>query len=46
MRFAKRTTPALAAWVTPEFTTGVHACFDALGQLQGAHEVVLTCAFP
>jgi pimeloyl-ACP methyl ester carboxylesterase len=46
MRFAKRTTPALVEWVTPEFEPGVRACFDALSQLQGARDAVLTADFP
>jgi pimeloyl-ACP methyl ester carboxylesterase len=46
MRFAKRTTPALVEWVTPEFEPGVRACFDALGQLRGARDAVLTADFP
>jgi pimeloyl-ACP methyl ester carboxylesterase len=46
IRYARRTTPALVEWVTPEFTAGVHACFDALGQLQGAREAVLTVGIP
>jgi pimeloyl-ACP methyl ester carboxylesterase len=46
MRFAKRTTPALVQWVTPELEPGVRACFDALGQLQGARDAVLGANFP
>jgi pimeloyl-ACP methyl ester carboxylesterase len=46
MRFAKRTTPALVQWVTPEFEPGVRACFETLSQLQGARDAVLTADFP
>ena len=46
MRYARRTTPALVEWITPEFAAGVHACFDALGQLKGAREAVLGGDFP
>jgi pimeloyl-ACP methyl ester carboxylesterase len=46
MRYARRTTPVLVEWITPESTAGVHACFDALGQLQGARKAVLGGNFP
>jgi hypothetical protein len=36
----------LVEWITPEFEPGVRACFEALSQLQGAREVVLTADFP
>jgi pimeloyl-ACP methyl ester carboxylesterase len=42
MAFAKRTAPTLVDWVTPEIEPGVRACFDALSQLEGAREAVLT----
>jgi len=38
MAFARRTAPALAEWVTPEYEPGVRACFAALGQLDGARK--------
>jgi pimeloyl-ACP methyl ester carboxylesterase len=46
IRFAKRTTPALVEWVTPECQPGVRACFETLSQLQGARDAVLTADFP
>jgi pimeloyl-ACP methyl ester carboxylesterase len=46
MKFATRTAPALVEWVTPEFEPGVRACFDALGQLEGAHEALLAAGLP
>jgi pimeloyl-ACP methyl ester carboxylesterase len=46
MRFAKRTAPALVEWVTPGLEPGVRACFETLGQLQGARDAVLTADFP
>jgi pimeloyl-ACP methyl ester carboxylesterase len=46
MRFAARTAPTLARWVTPEFEPGVRACFEVLSQLEGAREAVLTAGFP
>lgn len=46
MKFATRTAPALVEWVTPEFEPGVRACFDALSQLDGARDAVLTTDFP
>jgi pimeloyl-ACP methyl ester carboxylesterase len=46
MKFAARAAPALVEWVTPAFEPGVRACFEALGQLQGAREAVLSTEFP
>jgi pimeloyl-ACP methyl ester carboxylesterase len=46
MKFAARAAPALTKWVTPEFEPGVRACFDALGQLEGARDVLLTAGLP
>jgi pimeloyl-ACP methyl ester carboxylesterase len=46
MGFAARTAPALVGWVTPDFEPGVRACFEALRQLEGACEAVLTADFP
>jgi pimeloyl-ACP methyl ester carboxylesterase len=46
MAFAKRTAPDLVKWITPEIEPGVRACFEALGQLEGAREAVLTAGRP
>ncbi len=46
MAFAQITAPKLAGWVTAEFEPGVRACFDALGELQGAREAVLSSGGP
>ena len=46
MTFARRTTPELAAWVTSDLEGGVRACFDALGELDGAEDAVLTSGVP
>ena len=46
MKFAKRTAPALVEWVTADIEPGVRACFEALGELQGAREAVLNGNFP
>jgi pimeloyl-ACP methyl ester carboxylesterase len=46
MIFAKRTAPRLIAWVTAEIEPGVRACFEAVGELQGAREAVLNRNFP
>jgi pimeloyl-ACP methyl ester carboxylesterase len=46
MKYAATTAPALVEWVTPASEPGVHACFEALGQLQGAREAVLNRDFP
>ncbi|MEN3350671.1 MAG: hypothetical protein V7632_4306 [Bradyrhizobium sp.] len=44
--FARRTVPELVAWVTPDLEDGVRACFDALGQLDGAEDAVLASRVP
>jgi pimeloyl-ACP methyl ester carboxylesterase len=46
MTFARRVAPALTKWITPEFEPGVRACFDALGQLEGGHDALLTAGPP
>jgi pimeloyl-ACP methyl ester carboxylesterase len=46
MKFAASAAPALTKWVTPEFQPGVRACFDALGQLEGARGALLTAGLP
>lgn len=46
MKLARRTAPALVEWITPAFEPGVRACFDALSQLAGAREAVLSADFP
>ena len=46
MKSATKIAPTLAKWVTREFEPGVRACFEALNQLQGAREAVLTADFP
>ncbi|UGY21187.1 hypothetical protein HU675_0024360 [Bradyrhizobium septentrionale] len=44
--FARRTAPQLAEWVTPDLEGGVRACFDALGQVDGAKDAVLSSRVP
>ncbi|MBO9708655.1 MAG: alpha/beta fold hydrolase [Caulobacter sp.] len=44
--FAKATAPGLVDWVTPEIEPAMRACFEALGQLDGAREAVLDGGFP
>ena len=46
MIFARRTAPALTRWVTPEIKPGVRACFEAMSQLEGAYEAIMTARFP
>ena len=46
MAFARATAPALVAWVTPQIEPAMRACFEALGQLDGAREAVLGGDFP
>jgi len=46
MKFAKRTAPGLVEWVTPESEPGVHACFDALSELDGARESMVAAGHP
>ncbi len=46
MAFARATAPVLVAWVTPQIEPAMRACFEALGQLDGAAEAVLGGGFP
>jgi pimeloyl-ACP methyl ester carboxylesterase len=46
MAFARATAPALVGWVTPQIEPAMRACFEALGQLDGAAEAVLGGDFP
>lgn len=46
MAFARRTAPKLTEWVRSEYEAGLRACFDALGQLKGAGEAVLSANVP
>lgn len=46
MDFAGRTAPELTRWVTTDLVPGVHACFAALHQLDGAKEAVLSANVP
>jgi pimeloyl-ACP methyl ester carboxylesterase len=46
MKFAARAAPTLVEWVTPACEPGVRGAFDALSQLDGAREAVLSAAFP
>jgi hypothetical protein len=46
MMSATKIAPTLAEWVTRELEPGVRACFEALNQLQGAREAVLTANLP
>jgi pimeloyl-ACP methyl ester carboxylesterase len=46
MKFAGRTAPDLVAWVTPAYEPGLHACFDALDQLDGARDAVVDSGVP
>ena len=46
MKFARLTAPHLTRWVTTESEPGLRACFDALGQLDGAGKAVLESGFP
>lgn len=46
MKFAGRTAPELVEWVTPVCEPGVRACFEALGQLDGAREAVAAAGVP
>jgi pimeloyl-ACP methyl ester carboxylesterase len=46
MAFAKLTAPRLTEWVTSELEPGVLACFEALFQLEGAREAVLSTSGP
>ncbi len=44
--FSQQVAPALVAWVTPEIVPAMQACFEALGQLDGAPEAVLGAGVP
>lgn len=46
MKFARLTAPHLTRWVTAEHEPAVRACFDALGQLDGAGRAVLDLGVP
>jgi len=46
MTFARRTAPELTAWITPDSEPGLHACFTALGELDGAREAMLGAGVP
>ena len=46
LKFAKRTAPTLVEWITADIEPGVRACFEVLGELQGAREAVLNRNFP
>jgi pimeloyl-ACP methyl ester carboxylesterase len=46
MKFARLTAPHLTRSVTTESEPGLRACFDALGQLDGAGKAVLEAGFP
>ncbi|MEH2555275.1 pimeloyl-ACP methyl ester carboxylesterase [Bradyrhizobium algeriense] len=46
MKFARLTAPHLTRSVTTESESGLRACFDALGQLDGAGKAVLESGFP
>lgn len=46
MALAHVTAPALVGWVTREIEPAMRACFEALGQLDGAREAVLGGGFP
>jgi pimeloyl-ACP methyl ester carboxylesterase len=46
MKFARLTAPHLTRWVTAEQEPGLRACFDALGELDGAGKAVLDARFP
>ena len=46
MKFARLTAPHLTRWVTTESEPGLRACFEALGQLDGAGKAVLEAGFP
>jgi pimeloyl-ACP methyl ester carboxylesterase len=46
MTFAERIAPDMVEWITPESEPGVRACFEALSELNGAREAVLTAGVP
>jgi len=41
LRTARRLAPVLTDWITPEAEPGLRACWDAVGDLEGASEAVL-----
>jgi pimeloyl-ACP methyl ester carboxylesterase len=46
LAFARATAPQLVNWVRPEDEAGLQACFDALGEREGAAEAVAAGRFP
>lgn len=46
LAFARRTAPKLVEWISPRYEAGIRACFDALGQLEGASQAVLSLPAP
>lgn len=46
MNFAKRTAPTLIQWITADVLPGVRGCFEALAELQGAREALVSKRFP
>lgn len=46
LNFAKRTAPKLVQWITPDVEPGVRGCFEALSELDGAREALLSKNFP
>jgi hypothetical protein len=44
--FARTSAPDLVAWVTPEVEPGLRACWDALGELEGASAAVTGAGVP
>jgi pimeloyl-ACP methyl ester carboxylesterase len=46
IKFARSVAPTRFEWITPDFEPGVRACFEALGQLQGARQALLNACFP
>lgn len=43
---ARQSASALVAWVTPEYEPGVCACWEALAELDGAEDAVMTAGVP
>jgi pimeloyl-ACP methyl ester carboxylesterase len=46
IKIARRTSPALVEWITPELEPAVRACFEALDELEGARDAVLNADVP
>ena len=46
LKAAGAVAPELVAWVTPDVVPGLRACWDALEQLEGAPDAVLTAGVP